>query len=360
MILENDLETHGFGQWGLTADGTAAPDNPTVDERWRPALLERMQRTVERDKNHPSVLMWSLGNESGDGPNLEAMAAWTKQRDPSRPLHYEQDLRGTYSDVYSRMYPSPEECEALLTGGDHHALAERHGSNRSPFGDLPPHQPFVLCEYAHAMGNGPGGLREYQDLFERYERFQGGFVWEWKDHGIGRTAAGGQREFAYGGDFDEPIHDGVFCVDGLVMPDLLPSPAMAQAAAVYAPIRFEIGETSVTVRNLRDVADTADLEVRVAAVVGGEPAAARRARRAGAGRRRAGRGGAARAARRRRRAGPGERAPAPHHPVGRRRAPGGVRPARGAVAAGSRRSASRSPRWRRPAAAGAGSCGSGR
>ncbi|HKG50758.1 MAG TPA: glycoside hydrolase family 2 TIM barrel-domain containing protein, partial [Actinomycetales bacterium] len=175
VVLENDLETHGFGQYG-------GPANPVGDEHWREALLGRMQRTVERDKNHPSVLMWSLGNESGDGPLLAEMAQWTKQRDPSRPVHYEQDLTNAYTDVYSRMYPPVRELEALMTGED----ATQYARSDNPFGPVPGSHPVVLCEYAHAMGNGPGGLREYQDVFERFPRAQGGFVWEWKDHGIAR------------------------------------------------------------------------------------------------------------------------------------------------------------------------------
>src|SRR3954471_4304056 len=169
-----------------------------------------MRRTVERDKNHPSVLMWSLGNESGDGPLLAEIARWAHDRDPSRPIHYEQDLQCAYTDVYSRMYPPAREVEALLTGDD----APPYAPSANPFGSLPAGHPVVLCEYAHAMGNGPGGLREYQDLFERFPRAQGGFIWEWKDHGIARRPPDGPPFYASGGDFDEPIHDGVFCIDG--------------------------------------------------------------------------------------------------------------------------------------------------
>ncbi len=259
VILENDLETHGFGQYG-------GPGNPVGDERWAPALLERMQRTVERDKNHASVIMWSLGNESGDGPNLAAMADWAHHRDPSRPVHYEQDLKNAYTDVYSRMYPSVQEVEALLTGADATVLARED----NPFGPVPAGRPVILCEYAHAMGNGPGGLREYQDLFERFPRAQGGFVWEWKDHGIATTTADGTPFYAYGGDFGEPIHDGVFCIDGLVFPDATPSPAMTQLAAVFAPVRITVEpDGSVRWHNLRDTADTADLELTWQLQIGG-------------------------------------------------------------------------------------------
>ncbi|MEO7746086.1 MAG: glycoside hydrolase family 2 TIM barrel-domain containing protein [Actinomycetota bacterium] len=261
VVLENDLETHGFGQYG-------GPGNPVGDERWLPALMDRMRRTVERDKNHPSVIIWSLGNESGDGPNLAAMAAWTRNRDTSRPIHYEQDLANAYTDVYSRMYPSVQEVLALMTGVD----ATPYARQDNVFGPVPADQPVVLCEYAHAMGNGPGGLREYQDLFEQFPRAQGGFVWEWKDHGIARTTPDGTAYFAYGGDFGEPIHDGVFCIDGLVRPDLAPSPALAELAQVFAPVRITVdGEGGVSVRNLRDVADTGDLDLVWQLSVAGEP-----------------------------------------------------------------------------------------
>src|SRR6266702_3743906 len=199
VLDECDLETHGFQfvEWR---------GNPSDDPAWADALLDRMRRTVERDKNHPSVIMWSLGNESHTGRNLAAMADWTHERDPSRPLHYEGDQNCAYTDVYSRMYHSHADVDAI-------------GRHAEPPTDDPAadaHRrslPFVAREYAHAMGNGPGGLTEYQELFERYPRCAGGFVWEWIDHGIPRPATG---DYAYGGDFGEPLHDGHFVIDGLV------------------------------------------------------------------------------------------------------------------------------------------------
>ena len=136
-----------------------------------------MTRTVERDKNHASIVMWSLGNESGTGRTSRRSPRSTHDRDPSRPVHYEGDWDSGYVDVYSRMYATHAEVDAIgrLRGTGHHrpALDEHRRS-----------LPFVECEYAHAMGNGPGGLLEYQQLFEKYPRCQGGFVWEWIDHGI--------------------------------------------------------------------------------------------------------------------------------------------------------------------------------
>jgi beta-galactosidase len=164
VIDECDLETHGFVdlKWR---------NNPVDDERWTPALLDRAARMVERDKNHASVIIWSLGNECGTGAGLSAMAGWIRDRDPSRPLHYEGDASCADTDVYSRMYAD-------------HAEVERIGRHEDEGPEARRELPFILCEYAHAMGNGPGGLSEYQRLFETYDRLQGGFVWEWIDHGL--------------------------------------------------------------------------------------------------------------------------------------------------------------------------------
>ncbi len=221
VIDECDLETHGFEPLGWRG-------NPSDDPRWRAAYLDRIARTVERDKNHPSVIMWSLGNESGVGCNLAAMAAWVRGRDPSRPLHYEHDLT---SSLLRR--PQPHVRHARR--GRRASGAGRSRRWRTPELDARRRAlPFLQCEYAHAMGNGPGGLAEYQALFERHPRCQGGFVWEWIDHGIRRP----QRDFAYGGDFGEPLHDGNFVADGLVLPDRTPSPGLLELKAVFAPLRI--------------------------------------------------------------------------------------------------------------------------
>lgn len=231
IMDECDIETHGFE----TDNGW--PGNPSDDPRWNEAYLDRMRRMVERDKNHPSVIMWSLGNESGIGRNHETMAEWTRSRDPGRPIHYEGDLACRYVDVFSHMYASVDEVDAIGR------FAEERAPDASDELDARRRQmPFILCEYAHAMGNGPGGLRDYQDLFERYPRCQGGFIWEWLDHGIRQRTPDGREYFAYGGDFGEPLHDGNFVIDGLVSADRAPSPALAELAKVYAPIRIEFVE----------------------------------------------------------------------------------------------------------------------
>lgn len=239
VVDENDLETHGFvfDRWA---------GNPTDDPRWRDACLDRVHRMVERDKNHPSVIVWSLGNEAGTGSNLAAMADWVRARDPGRPVHYEGDYAGEYVDIFSRMYASVDECELIARREEAPDVPTGYGSRGG--GEGTRDKPFFQCEYAHAMGNGPGGLRDYEDLFDAHDRLQGGFVWEWLDHGIRRTGIDGRAYFAYGGDFGETVHDGNFITDGLVFPDRTPSPGLAEVKAVFAPVRIGPGAAPGTVR----------------------------------------------------------------------------------------------------------------
>ena len=256
LVLEADLETHGFELVGWAG-------NPSDDARWRDAFLDRIRRTVERDKNHPSVILWSLGNEAGTGANLEAMARWTKLRDPSRLVHYEGDWSSSYVDVYSRMYASPAELAVIAaerTDDPDPALtaAERHRRTL----------PFLLCEYAHAMGNGPGGLSEYQGLFESAPRMAGGFVWEWIEHGLKAPGASvdtsAPGDYAYGGDYGESTHDGNFVIDGLVSADRVPRPGLADFKKVIEPIRIQVADdlASVSIGNEYDFADLDGVEFR--------------------------------------------------------------------------------------------------
>ncbi|GAA2247554.1 beta-galactosidase [Streptomyces ruber] len=251
VIDECDLETHGFSEQGWR-------DNPVDDDRWTPALLDRAARMVERDKNHPSVVMWSLGNEAGTGRGLTAMAEWIRGRDGSRLLHYEGDRNCRDTDVYSRMYASHEEVERIgrrLDGGPRRRRE----------------LPFVQCEYGHAMGNGPGGIADYQRIFEEHDRIQGGFVWEWIDHGISHPELG----YAYGGDFGEELHDGNFVCDGLVFPDRTPSPGLAEFKKVIEPVRIEGDGRGgiVRVTNGYDFADLSTLAFTWSYEVDGEPVA---------------------------------------------------------------------------------------
>ncbi|MFG1922864.1 glycoside hydrolase family 2 TIM barrel-domain containing protein [Cryptosporangium sp. NPDC048952] len=249
VILECDLETHGFVEVGWRS-------NPSDDPEWESAYLDRMRRTVHRDKNHASVVIWSLGNESGTGSNLEAMAAWTRSFDPSRLIHYEHDWASTYVDVYSRMYASHDEVrqigEEVLTPAPFDATpAEIHRREL----------PFIQCEYAHAMGNGPGGLEEYQDLFDSYPRLAGGFIWEWVEHGLA-VNEDGKRKIYYGGDFGEDVHDGNFVTDGLVSADREVRPGLTALAHWYSPVRIEVGESTIRIRNRYDHVDLGHVTFR--------------------------------------------------------------------------------------------------
>jgi beta-galactosidase len=251
VIDECDLETHGFftPQRGVAWEHAA--DNPADNPAWEDEVVLRMRRMVERDKNHPSIIMWSLGNESGEGRNLGAMAAWTRERDGSRPLHYERDYTCRYVDVYSRMYTPHAEVE--LIGQRQEAPledAELDARRRA--------MPFILCEYGHAMGNGPGGLSEYMELFDTYPRCQGGFIWEWIDHGI-RVRSDRGDYFAYGGDFGEPLHDGNFVADGLVFPDRTPSPGLLEYKKVIEPVRISAENGALRIANRYDFASLAHL-----------------------------------------------------------------------------------------------------
>ena len=232
VIAEADLESHGaFERYCRENDSFEAharrwnlpfADNPDFQE----ATLDRVERCVHRDKNRPCVLIWSMGNESAFGLCFEAALAWTKGFDPRRLTHYESarytspTRKYDYSnlDLYSMMYPSFEEIHAYLDGD--------------------PDKPFLMCEYAHAMGNGPGDLEDYFQLIESAPVMCGGFVWEWCDHAIYKgRAEDGRAMYYYGGDHGEFPHDGNFCLDGLVCPDRTPHTGLLEYWNVYRPAR---------------------------------------------------------------------------------------------------------------------------
>ncbi|OYN87875.1 glycoside hydrolase family 2 TIM barrel-domain containing protein [Parenemella sanctibonifatiensis] len=257
VIDECDLETHGF-----ELDGWQG--NPGTDPQWADALLNRVQRMVHRDKNHPSIIMWSMGNESDTGPNIAAMAQWTRDNDPTRLIHYEGDQAAAYVDVFSQMYTGLPQLERI--GKVEEGPESRQGELTTEQHEVRRTRPYLLCEYAHAMGNGPGDLAQYRELFDRYERLIGGFVWEWIDHGILRRALSGpnkgQEFYAYGGDFGEELHDGNFVIDGLIFPDRTPSPGALEMAAVYSPIAISIDpdQRVATVSNRYRELDTTHLD----------------------------------------------------------------------------------------------------
>ncbi|MER7476031.1 glycoside hydrolase family 2 TIM barrel-domain containing protein [Streptomyces sp. NPDC126510] len=267
VFCEGDLETHGFEPGGWRR-------NPSDDPAWREAYLDRAARLVERDKNHPSVIVWSLGNESGTGANLAAAAEWIRQRDDSRLIHYEGDFAScAYVDLYSRMYIGVDELAAVGRRQEAPTADPADDAHRRAL-------PAVLCEYGHAMGTGPGGLSEYQQVIEAHPRLAGGFIWEWIDHGIARLtgqADTGQEApdsfYSYGGDFGEEVHDGNFVADGLLFPDRTPSPGLAEYKKVIEPVRIHIDPATrqIGVHNLHHVRDSGYLDFRWSVEDGGEP-----------------------------------------------------------------------------------------
>jgi len=225
VLDETDLECHGMEYAERVA-------HPSDDPDWEEAYVDRMVRMVERDKNHPSVIVWSLGNESGFGANHEAMAEAARAIDATRPIHYEPDTGQAVSDIVGPMYPSVDRVADLP---DEH-----------------PDHPVILCEYAHAMGNGPGGLADYWETFRSHERIQGGFVWDFIDQGL-RETTDGEEWFAYGGDYGDEPNDGNFNINGLLFPDREPSPGMTEYKAVLAPVIVEPAGDGLAVENRYDV-----------------------------------------------------------------------------------------------------------
>lgn len=223
VMSEADLETHGVVM--LYGEENVADFNILMDDpRYEQAVVDRVDASIVPFKNFSSIISWSMGNESGYGCNMEAALRHAKNLDASRPLHYEG---AHYAEAYhsleqvdmiSRMYPSPEEIESRY-------LARK---------DLD--KPFVLCEYAHAMGNSPGGLTAYHDLLDKYDSFIGAFVWEWCDHAVQTGMHHGRPVYRYGGDFGEEIHDGHFCVDGIVSPHRRPHAGYYEFQQIHRPL----------------------------------------------------------------------------------------------------------------------------
>ena len=210
VIGEANIESHAF------------ISSICDDTRYLSAFVDRVGRMVQRDIHHASVVMWSLGNESGAGTNHEAAAAFARSFDPSRPLHYEGGIRGNWSgshsltDVIAPMYPNISAIKEYA---------------KSPKAD----RPLIMCEYSHAMGNSNGTLAEYWEVIESTHGLQGGFIWEMWDHGPVQTLPDGSKRNAYGGDYGETKHDGNFCCDGMVFPDRTAKPAMHEFKAIAAP-----------------------------------------------------------------------------------------------------------------------------
>jgi beta-galactosidase len=244
---EADLECHGF--YDAVARPLDIPESMDYEERkkltfekaaqytsnnpeWKNAYLDRAIQMVQRDKNHPCIVIWSLGNEAFYGQNHQAMHDYIKSVDPSRPIHYEGDPEAQSADMFSYMYPSVNRIEKL-------AVAEGDDFEK----------PIVLCEYGHAMGNAPGALEEYMEAFRTHRRLQGGWIWEWANHGLWDEERG---FYGYGGDFDDYPNDGIFVMDGLCFSNHTPTPGLVELQKAYSPVHASYADGSISIENRYD------------------------------------------------------------------------------------------------------------
>jgi beta-galactosidase len=239
LVDEANIESHGMGYHPDTTLG----NNPL----WRDAHLDRTRRMVERDKNHASVIIWSLGNEAGDGVNFEATSAWVHQRDPSRPVQYERAGRRQHVDLITPMYTRARDLEAYA--------ASWHD------------RPLIMCEYAHGMGNSGGDLQNYWDVIYAHPQLQGGFIWDWVDQGLADHTADGRPFWAYGGDYGPPgtPSDGNFVINGIVQPDRRPNPHYFEVRKVYQPVQtraLDLAAGRVRVVNRHDFRDLRHVQMR--------------------------------------------------------------------------------------------------
>jgi beta-galactosidase len=250
VVDEANIESHAFNL------------SLCHDPRYRDAWLERGARMAQRDKNHACIVLWSLGNESGHGASHDALAGWIRAYDPTRPLHYEGAIMWDWpraqhvTDVLCPMYPEIADIERWA---------------RDPGAE--PQMPLIMCEYSHAMGNSNGCLAEYWDVIERYDGLQGGFVWEWWDHGLVQQLPDGRERFAYGGDFGDVPNDANFCIDGIVWPDRRPKPALEEHKWLACPVDVEVGRGGrVTLHNRQFFSDLSWLRATWELSIDGEVA----------------------------------------------------------------------------------------
>jgi len=222
MVDEANIESHGMGY---------EEESLAKDERWQAAHLDRIARMYHRAKNHPSVIIWSLGNEAGDGINFEAGASWLRAKDQSRPIQYEQAGTRDHTDIFCPMYPP------VSTIIDY--AKER------------PEKPLIMCEFAHAMGNSLGNFIDYWQAVQKYPSLQGGFIWDWVDQGL-RDAGDDPTDWKFGGDYGNPDtpSDGNFCINGLLFPDRSPHPMLAEVRKIYQPYRItDLGYGAISIRS---------------------------------------------------------------------------------------------------------------
>jgi len=253
LIDEANLESHG--SWQKMGDCEPSWNVPGSLPEWKECVVDRAKSMLERDKNHPSVLIWSCGNESYAGEDILAMSEFFRKRDPGRLVHYEgvfwnREFDRT-SDMESRMYSKPGEVEAYLNDD--------------------PRKPFILCEYMHAMGNSLGGMHKYTELEDRYEMYQGGFIWDYIDQSLMKKDAYGEEHMTYGGDFEDRPTDYSFCGDGIVYADRTASPKAQEVKYLYQDIRLTPDENGVRIENRRLFENTSDFEFVYTVLKNGEP-----------------------------------------------------------------------------------------
>ncbi|KAM0233869.1 hypothetical protein ACHAPO_006737 [Fusarium lateritium] len=255
VMAEADLECHGF--YDAVARPLDIPESMDYGERkklafgkaaqftsnnpdWKEAYLDRINAVLNRDKNHASVIIWSFGNEAFYGDNHKAMFKYATEADPSRLIHYEGDEQAETTHMYSYMYPT---VERLIK------YAKEEGVKDGKF-----EKPIVLCEYGHAMGNGPGWLEDYEQAFRDYPRLQGGFIWEWANHGLWKDDHEGPGYYAYGGDFGDTPNDGTFVMDGLLNSQHEPTPGLVEFKKVIQPVGFSYSAGELKIENRQDFA----------------------------------------------------------------------------------------------------------
>ncbi|KAK9254585.1 glycosyl hydrolases family 2, TIM barrel domain-containing protein [Lipomyces tetrasporus] len=242
VIDQTDLECHGF--YDVISRAESIPEGMDYDGRVH--TLDRARQMVLRDRNHPSIIIWSLGNESFYGCNHAAMYRLVKELDPTRLVHYEGDTEAKTADMFSVMYPSITFLKDF---------AAKYGDNFEI--------PLILCEYAHAMGNGPGSLKEYLNVFRDHRILQGGFIWEWANHGIRTVNGDGSEFYGYGGDFDEYLHDGTFVMDGLCFSDHSPAPGLIEVKKAYEPVLVALKDGRLEIKSEEYVIDSGLLELPI-------------------------------------------------------------------------------------------------
>jgi len=260
VIDEANIETHGMGttNQGLDNNEAAKKKHPAYLPEWEGMHLDRTIRMFERDKNFPSIIIWSLGNEAGNGQNFVTTYQWLKDNDPTRPVQYEGATQYENSDLQVPMYAKIEDMEEYALNN--------------------PKRPYIQCEYAHAMGNSVGNLQDYWDVIEKHDVLQGGFIWDWVDQGLLAKTPEGEPYYAYGGDFDaaQLQNDANFCLNGLVNPDRSAHPSLLEVKKVYQYIKFKNFDAStneITIYNGYDFIDLSNYKITWSLMADGDEAA---------------------------------------------------------------------------------------